>query len=71
MSEREPETRRGTSDTPAAPAQARRPAGGEDEGGRGSAWRDVERLLERKRLRERLRDVFDEDLPELDLPDDI
>jgi len=70
MSDRERETSRGAGDAPASPADGSRPAG-EDEGGRSGAWRDVERLLERKRLRERLRDVFDEELPDLDLPEDI
>ncbi len=52
------------------PEEGARPPAEDEEGGRGRAWRDVERYLERKALRERLRDVFDEDLPELDLPDD-
>ena len=52
------------------PDAASRPLAEDEEGGRGRAWRDVERYLERKALRERLRDVFDEGLPELDLPDD-
>jgi len=52
------------------PEASSHPVAEDGEGGRGRAWRDVERYLERKALRERLRDVFDEDLPELDLPDD-
>ncbi len=52
------------------PQASARPLAEDEEGGRGRAWRDVERYLERKALRERLRDVFDEGLPELDLPDD-
>lgn len=70
MSERERQPSSGDGAGPAERMGGQRAPEGEEEGGRGRAWRDVERYLERKALRERLRDIFDEEPPDLDLPDD-
>ncbi len=70
MSERERQPSSGGGAGPAERTGGQRPPEGGEDGGRGRAWRDVERYLERKALRERLRDIFDEELPDLDLPDD-